>query len=156
VADGAVMASPKNPDYDEIVATGGSVAIGTTAAVIVLGLPYLCDLETLDIDTVSGKSVLPGAQLVGKLGLYLEKSRGIFAGITAPSDDDTDATEGLQELRTLNETPLTGVPTLKTGFYEGGVEGRWDRYGRVFIRQVDPLPVTVLSITPQGYLAGGR
>jgi hypothetical protein len=36
------------------------------------------------------------------------------------------------------------------------LQSTYNNTGRVLIRQVDPVPLTILSIAPTGFLNGGR
>ena len=149
-ADGFVIASPNNSKYAVRTVTAGVVDLDQPRAVIHVGLPYLSDLETLDIDTASGPSLKERFMNVGRVGIFLQKSRPFFAGREAPSG--TDPLEGLQELK-LRETEDYNDPiTLVTSDEIINIDQHWDSHGRVFLRQVDPVPTTILSVTPMGKL----
>jgi len=45
---------------------------------------------------------------------------------------------------------MTGRLELKTGVVEVPLISSYNGNGRVFVRQVDPLPVSILSIIPSG------
>jgi len=150
LADGAVVASPYNASYTTATVTNGTVTLDEARGVIHVGLPYISDLETLDIDTAEGETLSDKKKLVNRVTLHLEESGGIFAGSQEPSG--TDPLEGLYELK-LREFELPGTPTeLKTGTVGINIEANWNSNGHVFIRQVDPLPMSILAVSPAGFL----
>jgi hypothetical protein len=85
---------------------------------------------------------------VNELAIRVEDSRGIWTGIKAPTDDEDDALQGLMPYKQSVEN-LGDLPDLLTETITMKVAGGWNNNGRVFIRQVDPLPLTVLSIIPE-------
>lgn len=154
LADGLVAASPNNPAYDTVTVTGGVVTLDRPYAVVRVGLPYLSDLETLDIDTPQGASLKASAINVSQVGLSLEASRMPWVGRRAPTDAEVEEHSqlyGLYEMvpRTV-EDGYEGPPALITDTEHVGIDGEWNSHGRIFVRQVDPLPLTILAAIPQG------
>ena len=148
-ADGFVIASPNNPGYTKITVSGGAISLGGSYSKVHVGLPYLSDLETLDIDSYAGEK-----KIVTNIRAYLEKSRSFWAGPSNPGD--TDTTEGLTETE-LRTTEALGTPTaLKTEEIDLNIGGAYGT-GRVFVRNIDPTPLAILSVVPGGFMAqGGR
>jgi hypothetical protein len=93
---------------------------------------------------------------VGKVLCMFQETRGVFAGPRPPSDDDVDPIEGLVELKIRNEEGYYDSTTLVTGPEEIIIRPEWNSNGRVFIRQVDPVPMTILSIQAEGQLSTGE
>lgn len=151
-ADGFVVASPNNESYDVLTVTSGAITLDRPYSVIHVGLPYTCDLETLDIDTVNGETLSDKKKLVNKVTAMVEDSRGGFFGSRPPTDDSDDPLEGLYELKSRDEEGYDDPVALKTGNIDINIESGWNSNGRVFIRQVDPLPLTILSIVPTGLI----
>jgi hypothetical protein len=152
LGDGHVVSSPNNADFGTpVVVTAGVMELGRPYAKVRAGVPYTSDLETLDIDTPSGRSVKARSINVRHVGLVLEKSRGGFVGRALPTG--TDPLENMDELipRTGFET-LDEPPELITNSAESAVASSPDQHGRVAVRQVDPLPLTVLAFIPIGDL----
>lgn len=152
-ADGLVVGSPNNPTVDAIVVTGDQADLGSAYAHIVVGLPYLSDLETLDIDTPQGPSLKESNIAITSLGLWVAGSRGIFCGREAPSEDAASAITGLRELkiRSATQTPSDPNP-LVTNFVTVDISSNWNQHGRIFVRQVDPVPLNVLAAVPFGFI----
>lgn len=122
--------------------TGGAITIPTAARVVHAGLPITADLETLDLD-VQGTSLRDKKKKVGGLTLLLDASgRGFYAG-----PDSTHLTRNVVP-------PYDGTDKSFTGQVEMNVSTSFSVYGRVFIRQTDPLPLTVLGIIPSLEVGG--
>ena len=151
-ADGFVESSPNNASYTTLTVSGGSVELSKPYVVIHAGLPITADIETLDIDTTKGETLQDKKILINKVSSFLEKSRGLFYGSEPPSDDSTDPLEGLFELKLRNEEGYDDPTSLLTGIADIIIQSDWSKGGRVFIRQVDPLPSTILSIVPSGFI----
>lgn len=88
--------------------------------------------------------------------MYVEETRGLFAGTREPSA--SDPLDGLTELKIRESESMDSPVDLTSDPVEIITESTWNNNGRVFIRQVDPLPMTILSIAPSGnipYQGGG-
>lgn len=149
-ADGHVVANPYNGGG--LTVTNGAVTLPKHYAVIHVGLPYLSDVETLDIDTPNGETLSDKKIDISRVTLKVENTRGLWAGPAAPSDDTDDATEGLTEFKLRNEEEYDDPVALVTGNVDVNIESHWNRHGRVFIRQIDPVPMAILSIAPSGMI----
>lgn len=149
-ADGFVVASPNNSSYTTITVTNGVISLDRPYAVIHVGLPITCDIETLDIDSNAGETIVDKYKLVQKVTMQVEKTRGLFAGPKPPSDDTVDPLEDLYELKVRNEEAYNDPVALATKAVSINIKSEWNSNGRVFIRQVDPLPFTLLGIAPAG------
>lgn len=152
LGDGYVDGSPHNPDYPAIVVMGGQITLPAPRVKVHVGLPYLCDLETLDIDTASGRSLKEGALLINEIGMYVESSRGGFFGPRPPDDDTVDPLQRLYELKARAGESYNDPVALRTQEQSIKIQNNWTKHGRVFIRQVDPLPLAVMAVWPSGYL----
>ncbi len=125
--------------FPEQTVVDGAVSLDPPCARIVVGLPYTCDLETLNID--AGQPTVQGRQkAIGKLVLRLEKSRGLKAGPTS---------ERLTEIKERSTEAMGQPIPLYTGDREVLIDPSWNSNGRVFIRQSNPLPATVLAVIPR-------
>ncbi len=150
IADGYVKASPKNSAYDTMTVTNGAITLDKPCTVIHVGLPITSDLEPLDIDTAQGETLADKYKIVQSVTMHVQDSRGIWVGPKPPSDDDTDPLENLVELPSRSDEPMSVPPNLRTEPVEIAIPGEWNSHGRIFVRQVDPLPLTVSSIMPAG------
>lgn len=146
-ADGFVVASPNNSAYTTVTVTSGAITLDKPYGVIHVGLPYLCDLETLDIDTIQGETMVDKRKRVNEVWVYTEASRGLFAGASEPTDT---ATTELNELKKRSSESYDSPVSLSTGVESIIIRPEWNSHGRVFLRQVDPLPLAILAVAPKG------
>lgn len=145
--DGAVEASPNNPQYaTPVVVSSGQVTLSDHYAVINVGLPITCDMQTLDLDTAQGETFIDKKSLSTKVTLRLEDSLAFHMGPEAPST--LTGLDDMVEITLREDTDNYGSPVPKTGVFEENIQGRWTKSGSVFIRHVDPSPVTVLGVAP--------
>lgn len=143
-ADGHVVASPNNDEFTIVTVSSGSVTLDRPYSVIHVGLPYLCDLQTLDIDR-HGEEWRDRTKNVTHLSVLVEATRGLFAG---PDEDNLAEFEPSPIVDYDEPIPQT------TGVIEMPIASTWNNSGSVFIRQVDPLPASVLAVVPAGLIGG--
>lgn len=131
LADGAV--------HPQRVVTDGKITLDIEASKVQIGLPIIADLQTLpwaaQIDAGFGQGRMKN---VNRVWLRVYKSSGIFVG-----PDVTHLTEAKQ--RTTE--PYGAPPALKSEEIRIDITPTWADSGQVFVRQSDPLPLTIVSMT---------
>jgi hypothetical protein len=131
LADGAV--------HPRRVVTSGAIELDNPASVVHVGLPITSDVQTLpmaaNIDSGYGQG---RSKNVNKVWLRVYRSSGIFVG---PSSDR------LTEAKQRTTENYGQPPALKSDEIEVLITPTWDQGGQVFIRQADPLPLTLVSMT---------
>ncbi len=131
LADGAV--------HPQRVVTGGTITLDQAAAKVQVGLPITADMQTLpwaaQIDAGFGQG---RTKNVNKVWLRVYRSSGIFVG-----PDANDLTEAKQRTTEIYGSP----PALKSEEIPVTITPSWNDSGQVFVRQSDPLPLTVVSMT---------
>lgn len=137
LADGGVMAPA--------VVSSGAVILATPAVVVHIGLPITADLETLDINA-QGQSLQDRLKNVAAVSLIVEKTRGLLAG---PNADYL--LEVKPQMSGTYNLPVEEV----TGPMDINIISDWSKGGRVFLRQEDPLPATILAAIPQVAVSNG-
>lgn len=131
--------------HPQRVVSGGSITLQEAAGVAHIGLPYKSDMQTLDIELRNAnETVLDKKIAVTSLTVIVEESRGIFAG-----KDKNSLYEEKTE-RDTYELPLD----LLTGQTAIAISNDWQGKGRVFIRQSDPLPLSILAVIPEVTIGG--
>ncbi len=135
----------------ELLVSGGSITLQYPAAVAHAGLPIVSDLETLPISS-QGETVRDAKKMVTGVGLLLDKSRGVFAGRSKNTLEPQFY--NLQELKQRNDEDWGETTQLLTGYARLAIAGKWDRSANVFIRQEDPLPLSILAIIPEVTVGG--
>lgn len=124
----------------QAVVSGGSITLQSAAGIVHAGLPYLSDMETLDIESRDARETLLDKKIaVTSLTILVEASRGIFAGA------DKKHLYEYKPSRDNYELPIE----LLTGQAAVTIGNDWSGKGRIFIRQADPLPLTVLAVIPE-------
>jgi len=150
-ADGFVVANPNNDSYTIKTVNDGKVVLDRAYSVIHVGLPYTSDFETLDIDTQQGETLADKSKNTGKVTLYVEKTRGLWLGSSAPADEVTDFLGGLTEIKARLFEGYDEPVDLSTGKMDVIIRAEWNSNGRIFLRQTDPIPATILAVIPSGY-----
>ncbi|MEK9753366.1 MAG: hypothetical protein VW338_09165 [Rhodospirillaceae bacterium] len=127
-----------------LTVTDGAITLATAAAKVHVGLGYTSDLETLDVEAPQG-TIQGKLKKISKVVVRFLKSRGLFIG---PDSDN------LVEMK-QREFELMGNPTdLLTGTKEIIIKPSWNTNGRIFMRQSDPLPMTILAVVPELTVGG--
>lgn len=150
-ADGFVIANPNDPESDTYTVTHGQITLPRPYAVIHAGLPITADLETLDIDTAQGQTMVDKKKLINRVTVYTEKSRGIWIAPHTPDDDALDR-DLFAEAKIRNAENYDDPVTPLTGTVDVNIKAEWTSNGRIFIRQTDPLPLSVLAVVPTGFI----
>lgn len=131
-ADGSV--------YAGLTVASGAVTLPLASSIVYIGLPYECQIETLDFDMQSqqGATIQDKLRNIRSVVLRLKDTRELFVG---PS------TDRLYEIP-FRTTELWGEPTnLYTGDKEVFLAEGDGRSSRVIIQVNNPVPITVLSLT---------
>lgn len=146
--DGFVDGNPNNPAYDVLTVTNGSITLPNAREYVTVGIPYMSDLKTLRIDTVQSETLNNKKILINKLTMNLKDTRGLWAGNSEP----TGTVDGLYEMKVRDIEPYADPINLRTGVNSVNIDPEYSSGGQVFIRQVDPIPATILSIHPEGII----
>lgn len=150
LGDGWVLSSPYNPQVITSSVEDGEVELSKPCAVVHVGTPMLVDIETLNIDYSGSNSINDKKKKINEVGLQLDKTRGLFVGGRPPDDDSVDALQDLMSLKIRDLEGYNEPIALYTGYESVNILPEWNSNGRVFIRQVDPLPCSVLAVFPEG------
>lgn len=142
IGDGHVVSN--GLDAPAITVSGGTITLGRPAVVIHAGLPYVTDIELLDMEVTQTETISPKQKRVNSVTLQVEASRGVFMGPDAAH---------LRELKPTDIEPGT-AQGLVTGKIEMNIKATWNNSGRVLIRQRNPLPLTVLAVMPHADIGG--
>lgn len=149
-ADGFVAANPNNEAYNVVTVANGRIELDRPYGVIHVGLPITSDLETLNIDSAQGETFADKKQVINRVSAFVEASRGLWIGSEPPPDEDADFLGGLNEVKLRSFESYDSPVELKTEVVDVDIQSHWNSNGRVFLRQTDPVPLTVLSIFPAG------
>lgn len=131
LADGFVQA-PR-------VVTGGAITLDSPSTVVHVGLPYTADFETLEVNVPGAESTRLRFKNISRVGLIVQDSRSIRAGPDADNLDEYDS----RQFESYDEPPA-----LQQDLVEMWISKEWANRGRVFVRQSDPLPLSILGVIP--------
>jgi len=114
----------------------GSVALYTAASDVHVGLPIEAEIETLDLD-INGTDVRDKRKRVQSATVLVDaSSRAFMAG-----PDSSNLTR-------VSRASFDPSDRSFTGQVELNLNATFGQYGRVFIRQDQALPLTVLAVIP--------
>ena len=121
-----------------------TVADGRAIARAAIGLPYTCDIELLDIEVGSGTASTPQTlqtklKKITKVGVRFYKSRMPQVG---PRSDH------LIQMRPRQFEKFDQASQLVSGDATVIIKPSWNSNGRIFFRQCDPVPLTILAVFP--------
>ena len=137
LADGAV--------HPQKTVASGSITLDRAASVVHLGLPYESDLQTLPLALQIEAFGQGRVKNLNHVWLRVLESSGIFAG---PSADK------LIEAKQRTTEPYGTPPNLKTEDIKIMLTPTWQDNGQIFIRQTDPLPLTIVGLTTEVAVGG--
>lgn len=131
LADGAV--------HPQRVVISGTITLDNEASTVQVGLPILADLQTLPLAMQIDGSFGQGRyKNVNKAWLRVYRSSGIFIG---PNENE------LVEAKQRTTEVYGSAPSLKSEEIQILLTPTWADSGQVYIRQADPLPLTIVSLT---------
>lgn len=145
VADGAIIASPNNdieglPTY---TVTGGQITLDEPKAYSIVGLPYTSDLETLELDSADGSLSLE-PKIVNEVTVRYTRSRGGYISGKFPDNDKVAGMEDAESWNRFDDINKPLVEKIVTRSYRNYSD--WNLKGKIVFRQVDPLPVEIVSL----------
>ena len=131
LADGAV--------HPQRVVTSGKVTLDSPAVVVQIGLPIIADAQTLppvlQTDSAFGQG---RPKNINKAWLRVYRSSGIWIGPDA---------DHLVEAKQRTTEAYGSPPALKSEEIEILLTPSWQDAGQVYVRQTDPLPLTLVALT---------
>lgn len=139
LGDGAVM-TPK-------VVTSGSITLEQPCSKVQIGLPITADIKTLPLalQLQDGSMGQGHVKNVNRVWLRVNRSSGVFAG-----PDENNLTQYKQRRTEAYGSP----PALTSDEIEIVLTPSWQSGGQVFVRQADPLPLTIVSMTVEVDVGG--
>lgn len=128
------------------VVTGGAVLLDNATTKAQIGLPIQADIQTMPIAAQTDSGYAQGhAKNVNKAWLRVYRSGGISVG--------ADAGKLVQYKQRSNE-PYGTPPALKTDELEIVLSPSWGQSGQILVRQNDPMPLTLVSLTLEVAVGG--
>lgn len=135
------------------VVVNGSIALQQAASVIVIGLPYTCQLQTMYLDIAEQSTSQGKRKNVASNIIRLEQSRGVQLGVNQPdqSTQPNFATVPWVNMQYYKDrsnlvTAGTAEPLFTGDTLPIYPTGDWNPRGQVAMQIIDPVPATVLSV----------
>lgn len=122
----------------------GSITLDNPASTVHVGLPYLSEIETLNLEVSQQDGTMQGRKVkINSVVIFVEQSLGCKL---SPSDGSYED-EFL--LRPLDGSVIGQQMELQTAQKEQDFQGGWEDSGNIRIVQRDPLPMTIVGIIPR-------
>lgn len=129
LADGAVVRN--------LVVANGSVTLDQAASKVCIGLQITAQLKTLPL-ALEIEALGQGSEKnINKVYLRVSESSSIFAGPTYAT---------VKQVKQRTSEPYGSPPNLVTDEKSVVVSPDWNSSGQVCVQQIDPLPLTLLSM----------
>lgn len=132
LADGAVE--------NQKVVKDGKITLEREASRVIVGLPITSTIETLPMTIVMRDASTSNGRMknVNEVWLRVVESSGVWAG-----PDEQTLVEAKQRTNELYGDP----PRWISGEISLRLKGKWTVDGEIVVRQLDPLPITVVGLT---------
>jgi hypothetical protein len=126
--------------FPQKVVSGGQITLEEAVTKAQIGLPITADMQTLPLFTEQISAFGQGRpKNVNRVFLRVYKSSGVWAGPDA---------NNLREYKQRRAEPYGSPPNLiEAEEIEIPVAPSWSSNGQILVRQSDPLPLTVVSMT---------
>ena len=138
LGDGAVF--PKK------TVTAGSITLEQACSTVQVGLPITADLQTLPLSAQVDASFGQGrVKNVNMVWIRVHQSSGVFAGPSLAK---------LVQFKQRTTEVFGSPPNLISNEIEISLQPSWQSGGQIYVRQSDPLPLTVVSLTVEVEIGG--
>lgn len=138
LGDGAV--------FPQKVITGGSITLEQACSKVQVGLPITADLQTLPMSVQVDAGYGQGrVKNVNRVWLRVFQSSGVFAGPSLAS---------LVQFKQRTTEAYGSAPALISNEIQIDLKPSYQYGGQIYVRQTDPLPLTVVSMTLEAELGG--
>lgn len=146
VSDGSVLGSPYNDkdNYPVYQVIDGKITLPEPSAFTIVGLPYISDIATLEIDNQNGTVVLD-AKIVNQIVIKYIRSRGGFIGGEEPKGTSV-ANMDVADSWNINDSINTHMSEKTKRVFYNVFSSNYKANGRIYIRHVDPTPLEISSI----------
>lgn len=127
--------------HPDVVVTNGTITLQEEGEKISVGLGYISDFETLRVEAGAADGTAQGkTKRIHRVIFRLNRSLGMKVG---PNSSELET----QSFRSGSDLMDTAVP-LFTGDFEVDWDSDYETEGYIFIRQDQPLPLTIVAIMP--------
>lgn len=138
LADGEVI--------NDLTVVGGTVSLGEPAGVVLIGLPYESELQTLEVNIPGQETLSDKAKIIKQVTAVLNETRGGWYGNERE----------MWEFRPRQETDDYGAIQPLTGKATQIITDGWSGNGQLIVQQRDPLPMNILALIPRVDTGGAK
>lgn len=149
LADGSVV---DNQVVTELSPGVFGVTLSEPASKITVGLPYVCQVQTLYIDIPeTQETVQTRRKNISAVGVQVEATRGLQVGINQVDasilSDTIDVTwSRMSEIKEKPTTVGNAIPLFTGNHYKTAIGG-WKEAGQIAFQQLYPLPAKILALS---------
>jgi len=131
-----------------LVSDAGTVTLDAVLEVgqlATIGLPYVCDLRTLrlDMDAMAGKR-----KKISRMNMTVQDTRGLQITPARQGSNGDVIFDQYVEVKERTNQRYGDPIQLRTGVETLLIKPQWQVEGQVQLKQIYPLPATVLALTP--------
>lgn len=130
-----------------LTVSSGSITLPKPAGVIVVGLPYESEMQTLEVTVPNAETLSDKHKTIKAVTAVLLESRGGWYG-RSYSD--------LWEFKPRQDSDDYGAIQPITGKATQEITDNWSGNGQITVVQRDPLPLNVLALIPRVDVGGPR
>lgn len=127
-----------------LTVAAGSVTLDRFGSVIHVGLPIVADIGSLDWEDPQRGTQIDKRKRINQVTVMVEGTRGISVG--------EDADHLTLYKHRIDESPGDATYLLSANI-NIPIKASWNTGGRVYLRQTDPLPVSVLAVAITGQVS---
>ena len=131
--------------HTPLLVKNGAITLEYPAKVINVGLPYVAEIETLDLNIPTQESIRDRKKSVSSISLYLYATRGGWVG--EHKDKMTELKPRAVSDNYNRIEPFTGLSSC-------AIRSSWNVAGSVIVQQRDPLPISILNAIPNVTVGG--
>jgi hypothetical protein len=146
----------------QTVVTNGSITLPSPASSIVVGLPFIAQLQAMPIEMPQMGTIQGDRKVARGMNVRVEKTRGIQIGANQPVASTLDFFEEVpwDNLVDLADVPSANVPNAALPLFTGDkfapINDDWQNWngweaspGMVCAQQTQPLPMNILAFMPR-------
>ena len=131
--------------HRSMVVKNGSVSLDLPASVVHIGLPYLSEIETLELNLPTQETIRDKKKSITNVSLYFDTTRGGWIG---------EKREKMSEIKPRNTSDGYGRIEPFTGLSSTVISSTWNKGGSIVVQQRDPLPMSILNAIPSVTVGG--
>ncbi len=130
----------------------GSITLPQTASAINVGLPFLPQLQSLQLEIPAQDTSQTKRKNIPAVGVRVHNSRGFSIGSNQPDASAQPgqanvAWSGMYPVKDMNQSTIMGqpIPLQTRDYYQEGLSD-WSTKGQIAVQQPNPLPLNVDAI----------